>query len=435
MNLDSPGGIGVTADSQKVRPGMIYVDLSYRRSRRRIYEAYEKGASLIFTPYNISDPDLPVIKVESPRDTLYMLFDRFFENQKNKAKIIGVFGESNKCVLVELIQSIFRRKSGSEAMMDIIPITIDSIDSNISRLFYLDMNFDCAILTDRSTLENKYVNQSTPEFVSRLSEKKAIIINNDEYYGIKAEEDLMGIRFITYGLNKKAVVTASSIDIDEITCFNYCVQNNFKTRSGVRIEPFEIPVRLNVLGSHNIYNALAAITCGLYYDEDISSIKDSVESYKAPVRHFQKIYDGDYGIIDNFCSSIHDYAAAFDSIQILSYENLILIISVSQDANLALHGEKARLITEWVRILKCKEVILTSCMDDDSHIRELPLKSMRIYKKIFKENDVNFRYYHLLHHAVEKCLSVISRHDLLVMLGSDEMNGAQKIINRLQRTE
>ena len=433
MNLDSPGGIGITADSQKVKPGMIYVDLSYRRSRRRIYEAYEKGASLIFTPYNISDPDLPVIKVESPRDTLYMLFDRFFEDQKNQAKLIGVFGESNKRVLVELMQNIFNRKNSSKVMMDIIPITIDTIDSNVSSLFYLDMNFDCAILTDRSTLENNYVNQSTPEFVSRLSGKKTIIINNDEYHGINAAEDLMGIRFITYGLNKKAVVTASSIDVDEITCFNYCVQNSFQTRSGARIEPFEIPVHLNALGSHNIYNALAAITCGLYYDEDIASIKNSVESYKAPARHFQKIYDGDFAIIDNYCSSIHDYTAAFDSMQILSYENLILIISVSRESNLALHREKARLITEWVRILKCKEVILTSCMDDDSYVGELPLKSMRIYKKIFKRNDIPFKYYHLLHHAIEKSLSVLNKRDLLVMLGSDEMSAAHRILYRQLR--
>lgn len=427
MNLDSPGGIGVTADFQKIRPGMIYVDLSCRRSRKRIYEAYEKGASLIFTPYNISDPDLPVIKVESPQDTLYMLFDRFFKNQENKAKLIGVFGESDKCVLVELIQNIFSRKN-------IIPITIDTIDSNVSRLFYLDMNFDCTILTDRSTLENNYVKHSTPEFLSRLSEKKTIIINNDEYYGIKSSENLMGIRFITYGMNKKAVVTASSIDVDESTCFNYCVQNSFQTRSGAKIEPFEIPIRLNVLGSHNIYNALAAITCGLYYDKDIASIKEKVERYKAPARHFQKIYDGDYAIIDNYCSSINDYAAAFDSIQILSYENLILIISVSQNANLTLHGEKARLITEWVRILKCKEVILTSCMDGDSHIGELPLKSMRIYKKIFKENHIPFKYYHLLHHAIEKSMSLLNKRDLLVMLGSDEMRDARRILNRHLRS-
>ena len=458
MYVDSMGNLGVTADPQKVRPGMIYVDLSNRRNIRQIYEAYVNGATLIFTPYNISDPDLPVIKIKSPQATLYMLLDRFFGKQEHHAKVIGVLGDSDRSMLVELIQSILNRRNDNviinscsknrgslenqhsiegfftsfmdmyKAGMDIIPI---SIDTNISNLLYFgNMSLDCAILTDKGCMESSYGNQTADDFFSRLSEKKTIIVNNDEYYAAKAVEDSKKIKSITYGLNKKATVTASSIFVDDVTCFNYCVQKSFQTSSGDRIEPFEIPVRMNALGSHNIYNALAAITCGLYYDADITSIKDSVESYKAPVRHFQKIYDGDFTIIDNYCSSIHDYTAAFDSMQILNYENLILTISVSQDSNLSFHGEKARLITEWANILKCKEVILTSCMDGDSHIGELPLKSMRIYKKIFKENGIPFRYYHLLQHALERGLSELKKRDLMVMLGSDEMNIAHRILYR-----
>lgn len=429
MNVDSHEGIGVTADPQKVRPGMIYVDLSCRRNRRRIYEAYEKGAYMIFTPYNISDPALPVIKVESPRDTLCMLFEKFFEKQKSNAKLIGVFGESDKSILVGMLQSIFSGKDNSRFVMDIIPITINTNENN---LFYLDsMSFDSAILTDRCALGKCCGNKPAADFVSGLTEVRAVIMNNDEYYEINVSENCKRAGLITYGLNKKAVATASSIDVDEITCFNYCVQRSFLSGSGARIEPFEIPVRLNVLGSHSIYNALAAITCGLYYDLDISDIKESIESYKGSARHFQKIYEDGFTVIDNYCNSAYDYTAAFDSIQILSYENLVLVISVSQDVNMNFHEEKAGLIAEWVRILKCKEVILTSCMDGDSHIGTLPLKSMKLYKRIFRENDISFRYYHLLHHAIEKGLSLVNRNDLLVLLGSEEMDAASRIVYKL----
>lgn len=457
MYVDRMGNLSVTSDPQKVRPGMIYVDLSNRRNREQIYEAYFNGATLIFTPYNISDPDLPVIKVKSPQDTLYMLLDRFLGKQEHHAKLIGVLGESDRSVLVELIQNILYRRNDGElinswskrrgikenqhgiedfftsfmdmykAGMDIIPIAIDTNASNL--LYFGNIGLDCAILTDRGCMESSYGNQPAVDFFTRLSEEKAIIINNDENHIIKAENGRK-TKAITYGLNKKAAVTASSIFVDDVTCFNYCVQKSFQTSSGERIEPFEIPVRLNALGSHNIYNALAAITCGLYYGAEVTSIKDAVESYKAPARHFQRIYDGDFSIIDNYCSSINDYAEAFESMQILSYENLILIISVSQDSNLSFHGEKALLITEWIRILKCKEVILTSCMDGDSHIGELPLRTMRIYKKIFKLNDISFRYYHLLQHALQRGLAGLRKRDLLVMLGSDEMNIAHRILKR-----
>ena len=70
-------------------------------------------------------------------------------------------------------------------------------------------------------------------------------------------------------------------------------------------------------------------------------------------------------------------------------------------------------------------------MDGDSHIGTLPLKSMKLYKRIFRENDISFRYYHLLHHAIEKGLSLVNRNDLLVLLGSEEMDAASRIVYKL----
>lgn len=427
MYVDSSGNIGVTADPHKVRPGMIYVDLSSRRNRKQIYEAYENGASLIFTPHNISNPDLPVIKVKSPRDTLYMLFNGLFGKQEKQAKLIGILGDSDKSVLVELIQSILFGVNDTGGI-SIIPVTIDT--SSCSLFHIGNMSLDSAILTDKGYLAGNCGSKSGADFFSSLLEKKTIIVNNDEPCTGKAVEACNEIRQITYGLNKKAAVTASSIDISEITCFNYCVQRSFQTKSGRRIEPFEIPLHFNAIGSHNIYNALAAITCGLYYDVELTKIKDSVESYKAPVRHFQKIYDGDFTIVDNYCNSMQDYTAAFESMQILSYENLILIISVSNNAGIGFHQEKAHLIAEWAKMLKCKEVILTSCMDGGATIGELPINSMRIYKKVFKENDIPFRYYHLLQHAIERSIWSLKKRDMLVMLGSEEMNMAHKLLIR-----
>lgn len=429
MNVDSKVSIGVTADPQKVRPGMIYIDLAGRKNRRQIYEAYMNGAYLIFTPYNISDPELPVVKVKNPQDTLYMMFNRFYGVMDHNRKLVAVFGESSKSMLLDLIQEIMSSKNPSgNGRIDAIPITIDA---DISNLFYLgNIGIDCAIITDKGYLKGSRENRLSAEIVSRLLHKKTIIVNNDEPLAIKAAEACNDITVLTYGLNKKAIATASSIDIDESIYFNFCLRKSFRSRSGSIVVPFEIPVRLNALGSHNIYSALAAITCGLYYDTDINAIKELVESYEAPARHFQKVYEGEYAIIDNYCGSIYDYNAAFESMQILSYENLVLIISLSGNSGISFHIEKASLIAEWAKMLKCKEVILTSCMDGDMQFGELPMKNIRIYKKIFKDYKIPFRYYHLLQHAIERGLSQLGRKELLLMLGSDEMNIAQRLLKK-----
>ena len=461
MSVDSMGSIGVTADPQKVRPGMVYIDMSGVKNMKQIYEAYSNGASLIFTPYNVSDPELPVIKVRNPRDTFYMMIDSYFGKQGYHPQLIGVLGELDKSVLIELIRSILYGRMGKEKStiwnisktcsgdrqnieeffltftdmyksgMNLIPIAIDNNASSF--LYSRNISLDCAILIDRGSLEKSNNGRFIIDYFAGLPEQKTIIINNDDSNGIKKAEESKNIRVITYGLNKKADVTASSIDVDEVIRLNYCVQKSFQTRSGSRIEPFEIPLRMNAMGSHSIYNALAAVTCGLYYDRDIEDIKAAVESYKTPARHFQKIYDGDFTVIDNYCNSICDFMEAFDSMQMLSYDNLVLIISVSRDSNLNYHWEKANLITGWAGTLKCREIILTSCMDGDFHVGELPMKSLRIYKKVLKENGVHFRYYHLLQHAIERSLSLVNKKDMIIMLGGDEMNIAHKLLCRRLR--
>ena len=59
--MDNFERFGVTADWQKVLPGMVYVDLQENKSRKGIMNAYHNGAALIFTTQNITNPELPVI--------------------------------------------------------------------------------------------------------------------------------------------------------------------------------------------------------------------------------------------------------------------------------------------------------------------------------------------------------------------------------------
>lgn len=461
MYVDSLGSIGITADTRKIRPGMIYVDLSGRRNRKEIYKAYMNGAAMIFTPQNISDPDLPVIKVSNPRDTLSMLLQRFFTRSGNQTRLIGLVGNGDKRIIIDLIERILQLKGFTEEEgirnkelaafsgasdiegvleriqviyakeADIIPFALDTDSRTL--YYYNDFKFDCAVINDIGILEYSQENYNNikliNEFFANVLQNKTIIINNDDPFAIKAVELCKEVIPITYGLNKKAAVTASSIDIGDTTYFNYCVQRSFKTKNGSLVEPFEMPITMNTIGNHNIYNALAAITCGLYYDVDISKIKNVVEGYRVPERHFEKIYSNSFNIIDNYCNSPSDFKAAFELLQILNYENLYLIISVTQAGSMHEERDKASVISEWARILKCREVLLTSCMDGDMGIQEFPLKNIRAYKKVFKDKGVSFGYYHLLQHAAVHVLRHMQKGDLLVFLGGDEMKNSKSIIN------
>ena len=443
MYVDSLGSTGITTDSRKVRPGMIYIDLSSRRNRKEIYKAYMNGASLIFTHQNISDPDLPVVKVENPHDTLSMILQHSLNSFGRQSKLIGLIGNGDKRIMLDLIESILLNKTKSKddsktdgnnilerltsiqsEETDLVPVSLDTSPRNL--YYYNNLRFDFVIINDIGVLE--YSQDSTNkikvvnEFLANVLRSNTILINNDEPFSIKAVDLSKEVIPITYGLNKRAAVTASSIDMGDTTYFNYCLQRSFRTKSGRLVEPFEMPIALNTMGNHIIYNALAAVTCGLYYDVDINRIRSIIERYRVPERHFEKIYSGSFTVIDNYCSSPLDFKAALESLQILSYENLYLIISITGDDGIHADMEKAALISEWARILKCKKVLLTGCMDQNMDIQGFPIRNIRVFKKIFKDRDVSFSYYHQLRHAAEFVHRNIRKGDLLVLLGGDEMN-------------
>ncbi|HBX48794.1 MAG TPA: UDP-N-acetylmuramyl peptide synthase, partial [Clostridiaceae bacterium] len=70
---------------------------------------------------------------------------------------------------------------------------------------------------------------------------------------------------ITYGLNSKSTVTASSIDDTDKLQFSYCLQRGIYTISNEIIKPFEKPF-IESGSSDEILYYLAALTCILIID-------------------------------------------------------------------------------------------------------------------------------------------------------------------------
>lgn len=77
------------------------------------------------------------------------------------------------------------------------------------------------------------------EMLKKLMKKaKYIIINTDIKSNLKMVE-IINAEIITYGFNSKAIITASSVEEDEIILY---LQKNLITKNGENIEPEEIKI-------------------------------------------------------------------------------------------------------------------------------------------------------------------------------------------------
>ncbi|HHY77096.1 MAG TPA: hypothetical protein GX498_01135 [Clostridiales bacterium] len=430
----------ITTDSDSITPGMIYVDIN-TKSRKNIYKAHRNGASIIVTDKNLSNPNIPVIKVKDIEEAYFTLLNMLYERPIDMVSLIAVHGGIKGDFIVKLLNGVFikhftksldsikldeftyaffteKSKSIAEKLfyyillcisneIKVIPLNYSSDYARFNKL--LKRRYDCRILIDENgerenneleTIEGQtlFVNIDNPNILKRIDEQKDNIV-------------------ITFGLNKKAAVTATSIEYGEITKFNYCLQRAFHTKSGNIVEPFEVPIAINGLGINNVYSALAAISCALYYDIDLECIKDVLSKCEDRGRDFSITRFKDFILINSYCITEKDCREAFEKMQMLDYGNLHVIISALYFDIDNIEKLLFELINEWGVSLNIKEIIVLLKNEKMSSKSNMELL----------ENGISIKYYEQLPNVVCNVINNITDRDVVLILGQDEICSAQYI--------
>ncbi len=123
------------------------------------------------------------------------------------------------------------------------------------------------------------VKASYTKYINLLPNNGNLVINNDDN-NIKELNIPSNINILTYGINNESDVMAKNISTDNLGHPEFDIFYN---------NELYLHLKLNVLGNHNIYNALAATAMCIFYKINKSSIKRSIESYTGVERRFELI--------------------------------------------------------------------------------------------------------------------------------------------------
>jgi len=97
--------------------------------------------------------------------------------------------------------------------------------------------------------------------MKKTADGGAVVLNSDEK-NIAGIRMFKPVKLITYGLNPKSSVTASSIDMDGRISVQCCIQRSFENLLGDVLEPQEFLVSSGDI-SLNVYDVLAAVSVSL----------------------------------------------------------------------------------------------------------------------------------------------------------------------------
>ncbi len=432
----------ITTDADKIKPGMIYVDTDKAKDID-FSNVCNKGASLIITEKSVTDNEYPIITVANVDKAFLFVLNSLYDGILQKIRFVPVYSSNKGNIFIEILKAIFRKNylKGS----DTFKLPLDKKTYYIEDFFYniLDCFLQRILIIpihinpNYQSIENTILQNSDcvivdegSAFISEIKRNQdvPIIVNIDDPCAlstIKAKKDSV---IITYGLNKKAAITATSIDYGECTCFNYCLQRTFYSKEGIKKEPFEAPFKINGLGINRIYAALASISCALYYDVDLKQIEDSLLDYNDNNKDFLIKKFEEFTLMVCFSDSPFDYNEALETVQFIDYHSLYLIIS----GNLILepHAKRAFINTYQVlaKNLNIKETIIVN--DTPCNKGNRIFHNADIFEYLGEEN-LNIKSFGNLIKAVTYVINTIGKQDVLLMLGGDEFNISKTAVELL----
>ena len=271
------------------------------------------------------------------------------------------------------------------------------------------LNVDNDHLDYFKNIEN--IKKSFQKFVDLLPEKGYYTFNNDDQ---NTKEIITDKYSISYGIDSAAKLCAKNISYDDLghPIFDVYYNNEFLTN-----------IHLNIMGTHNIYNALASLAQAIIYNLDIQKSKNGIEKYTGVGRRFE--YLGTYNnaiIIDDYAHHPTEIKATLNSTKKVKHKRNIAVFQSHTYSRTKEH------LNEFASILANFDNIIIAPI--------YPAREENIYNikeddlvKLIQDKNENVIYIDSFDKIVDYLKDNIKEDDLVITIGAGPINEiAKKIV-------
>lgn len=304
---------GVSCNSKELRKGELFFAMKgfNRDGSEFIPEAIESGAVACVVE-ELKNGEYPQVLVRDINRAFGISCARIFNEPSMALTVIGITGTNGKTTITYMIESVLKEtgitpgvigttgyrfpgknipaelttpdaKRLNQLLSEMVTNNVKAVAMEVSshalelgRIWGID--FDIAVFTNLTRDHLDFHKTMSDYFKSKnklfslylpLSRKERLfaVINNDSPYGKKIEIDNGRIKKISYGIEEDSEIRAVEVKVGRAS-----------SDVVVRIKKDEFPLRINLTGRHNVYNALACI--GVCYALGIEQkyIKKGIEN-------------------------------------------------------------------------------------------------------------------------------------------------------------
>ncbi len=323
---------GISTDSRTIKKGELFFALDGENYNGHTFadQAVSNGAAGAVISNN-KDAVSSLLKGFEKRilievaDTLQALGDLAkFYRKCLRTDFVAVTGSNGKTTTKDMIYHVLRNFSNvtrsRKSFNNFIGVPLTIFDSDftqdfcvvemgtnapgeirrLSEIIYSDFtiltNISCSHLEGLGSIEG--VANAKAELIENMAENGTLITNADNDWCNRIANRYDG-NVITFGFNKSADIRASNVERND-SGFVFTVND-------------DSTVKLNVLGKHNIYNAMAAIAICNAVGIGMGDICDKFVDFKLPPMRMEKQVCGDIVVInDGYNSNPASMSAALE---------------------------------------------------------------------------------------------------------------------------
>ncbi|WP_352523860.1 UDP-N-acetylmuramoyl-tripeptide--D-alanyl-D-alanine ligase [Heyndrickxia oleronia] len=337
---------GVSIDSRTVKKGNLFIPIvRIKDGHNYVREAIKNGAIASLWDKSHSNPpeDIPLIFVDNTLLALQSLASSY--RKQLPIKVIGITGSNGKTTTKDMVNSIVstsykvHKTKGNFNSQIGLPLTILEVSKD-DEVVVLEMGMsergqierlskiaqpDIAIITmiglshiaelgSREEIANAKL-----EIITGLKDNGLLIYNGDEPLLQKVEISNSNrfIRFITFGEGKENNLYPCSVNIDS-------------EEIRLRINHKDSPTyTIQLMGKHNVYNALASIAVGKQLGIRDDNIIKGLSELTTTEMRMQKIHSskGFTIINDAWNASPNSVQAAIETFQeLMNYNKKYLVL-------------------------------------------------------------------------------------------------------------
>ena len=446
---------GITSDSRRIQENFIFVAIEGEDfdGHNFINDAIKRGARLVITQKQIprsSDQGI-CHKVDNVRRALADLSAAFWGYPSSLMKLVGITGTNGKTTVSYLIEAIlkfaqfnsavigtinYRFKNtifnasnttpGSEQLQSLFDqiqkekieyVVIEVSSHALAQERVSAVNFSAAIFTNLAQDHLDYHHNLNSYFAAKsrlfkdLPKSSYAILNIDDAHTPELIR-LTKAHTITYGLSKNADIVAEDLNFSlQGTEFILHLSASMKTDFTAKIKG----LRLNssLIGRHNVYNILAAISFALTQKIEPEIIQEAIQEFAGVPGRLERIsIERDFTVFVDYAHTEDALRSVISSLRSLCKGQLCVVFGCGGSRDKTKRPKMGRVVSELA-----DQAIITT----DNPRTEEPEE---IIKDIIAGiNKQNFRVVIDRREAIKEALSLAGKDDIILIAGKgDEQN-------------